>query len=392
MSKSQVRVKVSNPNIIILLAILVLSYDWKLNYCNAEINNNTSDYKSSLKCNPRSRHLFGQFIMQCWSNARKEVGLSDPFILKQDSNDEERFNFKMAVQLVVLKIFNYNTGTMIFYKHWQPVPYVRLYNSGEDIITSALYPLSMNSMENGRLSQSTTQLAKSQSQLNLLTSSLKNSPVRNNSINDRPPSFTVVSDPFDKFAAGYQDSIARMHMRSRLRPTINSTMVKNHIVLLLDYEQPLPATYQNLYPMCGAFFDFFVDIVAHRDKIVDDWVLVICEAYPFICKASESLPSSSYYAVKAVVSRGGQKKRMVVLKDRKPHIDRHGALAALRELFVSEPLYLRALCYMLLVDYVCLPMYALPGPCQFLNATRRAAEEALDEGKDIPFVLSDSKK
>ena len=82
---------------------------------------------------------------------------------------------------------------------------------------------------------------------------------------------------------------------------------------------------------------------------------------------------------------------MVVLRDRKPPSDQHAALAALQELFISEPQYLRAICYLLLVDYVCLPMYVLPGPCQFLNATRRAAEEALAKGKEIPFILSKSK-
>jgi hypothetical protein len=178
-----------------------------------------------------------------------------------------------------------------------------------------------------------------------------------------------------------------MYIRSSLKPTINSTIAKNHIVQLLDYEQPIPATYQNLYPMCGAFFDFIVDIFGQREKIVDDWVLVICEAYPIICQPSESLPSSPSYVVKAVVSRR-KKKHMVVLRDRKPPMDQHAALAALQELFDSEPQYLRAICYLLLVDYVCLPMYALPGPCQFLNATRRAAEEALAEGKEIPFILS----
>jgi hypothetical protein len=106
---------VVNKTIIIFLVILAISSDWNLNSCYAANNNQSSKFyvKNTLKCNPQSRHLFGMFIMQCWSNARKEVGLSDPFILKKETSEEDRFNFKMAVEMVVLKIFNYNTCKLI---------------------------------------------------------------------------------------------------------------------------------------------------------------------------------------------------------------------------------------------------------------------------------------
>ena len=381
----------NNSRLILFLVVFVIC-DPKIYSCYA-LNNNTSCDIRPMKCNPQSRHLFGNFLMQCWSNARKEVGLSDPFILKNQASDEERVLFKSAANAVVMKFFNHNTGTVIYYKHWQAIPYVRLYNSGEDAITYILEALSRPSytqLENNQLPLPIRQTAKLQSQLNLSVSALQQSHVVNKCNHDHPSAFTIVSDPLTKFSAGYQESITRGRSRNIITTNVNSTMAKKHIDLLLDYEQPVPATYQNLYPMCGAFFDFFIDTVGQNEHLSVDWVQIICETYPFICKPPASLPPSKDYEVKTIISkRTGKKKSIVVLKERPPPEDRYGAMAALQELFASEPRYLRALCHLLLVDYVCLPMYVLPSPCQFLNATRRAAESALDQGKELPYVVSE---
>ena len=148
---------------------------------------------------------------------------------------------------------------------------------------------------------------------------------------------------------------------------MNSSAVRQHLDKLFEYERPVPSTYDNLLPISGAFFDFNVDAVVRQERLEEDWKNIVCPRY-----SSVGLCSSAA----AVLDSAGD-----ILSDD------NDALAALKELFVSEPGYLRALCYMLLVDYVCLPMYALPGPCQFLNATRRAAERALVEGKELPHVF-----
>jgi hypothetical protein len=120
-----------------------------------------------------------------------------------------------------------------------------------------------------------------------------------------------------------------------------------------------------LLPISGAFFDFNVDVVARQENLEDDWKNIVCPWYSSVELCSSSTADMDTSAKDFLT-------------------DDNDALAALQELFVLEPHYLRAVCYMLLVDYVCLPMYVLPGPCQFLNATRKAAEEALAEGKELP--------
>jgi len=53
-------------------------------------------------------------------------------------------------------------------------------------------------------------------------------------------------------------------------------------------------------------------------------------------------------------------------------------------LFQNEPQFQRAICHLLLTDYVCLPMYQLPEGCKFLTKTRQAAVAAMEKNEIIP--------
>jgi hypothetical protein len=67
--------------------------------------------------------------------------------------------------------------------------------------------------------------------------------------------------------------------------------------------------------------------------------------------------------------------------------DPNNARQSLLALFAAEPQYTRAVCHLILVDYICLPMYPLPPECQFLNATRAAAEAAVRAGRPVPHKM-----
>ena len=51
--------------------------------------------------------------------------------------------------------------------------------------------------------------------------------------------------------------------------------------------------------------------------------------------------------------------------------------AVFKSLLDKNPVYLRVLCHILLVDYVCLPHYSLPRECGYLNQSRAEAEMLL---------------
>lgn len=155
-----------------------------------------------LKCNPQSRVLFGKFLMWCWGQARLEIGLTNPFNQTLTSN-ANRVSFKNAVGDVVLKVFNSNSGALIFYKNWQPIPYIRSKNKMERSVESFLYTACKPSeaVEPPKNIKAACQKAKSQSHLNLLVSAMSpSSGVRSN----ETTGFTVVADPLARFSSGYQ--------------------------------------------------------------------------------------------------------------------------------------------------------------------------------------------
>jgi len=329
-----------------------------------------------LSCSPSNRHLFGKFLLQCWAKARNELGLSTPLNETDFKSDENRFIYKLAVERVVLKFFNLNMGVTIYYKKWQPIPYVKLYQCAETPIMETLYAISRypkvkdSKGSHSKLSPAVTQSAKSQSHMRLLIAA--NPHLSSNesfeSMKSHPKVFTFVSDPLERFYAGYQDSVLKLYFKTQPDAIINTTTIKQKIELILEHEQPLPATYQNLYPMSGAFFDFDLDIVGRTDTLIDDWNHKICPAYGLHCKKSRTSAAGSHDLVAWQLPS-----------------DRHAVRPALDALFSQEPKYLRAICYLLLVDYVCLPSYSLPVGCQYLNQTREAAQLALSKGDDIPI-------
>jgi hypothetical protein len=165
------------------------------------------DCNINLKCNPHSRVLFGKFLLWCWGQARLEIGLSNPFN-QTLSSSPERLSYKNAVGDVVLKVFNSNAGALIFYKNWQPVPYIRSQNRMEQSVVSflstackQLEAVAPSKSQKSKTEAAACQKAKSQSHLELLVAAM--SPSSGGRSNETT-SFTIVADPLARFANGYQ--------------------------------------------------------------------------------------------------------------------------------------------------------------------------------------------
>lgn len=167
---------------------------------------------SKLKCNPQTRVLFGKFLISCWGNARSEIGLSNPFNTSITSFSD-RLSFKTAVQNVVLKVYNYNSGALIYYKNWQPITYIRSQNVKEPSVLSFLsiacqHPSSLSSQKQRSKSNAPKnlnavyQLTKSQSKMNLLVAAM--APSKNGTVSKSARSFILVADPVARFSYGYQ--------------------------------------------------------------------------------------------------------------------------------------------------------------------------------------------
>lgn len=130
--------------------------------------------------------------------------------------------------------------------------------------------------------------------------------------------------------------------------------------------------------MSGALFEFNVNKVGHLEKFKKDWDTYIRPAYHINAEYNEkhgAHPTSEIHPV-----RNKNSARVSV-------VDPSHVRPTLRLLFEKEIKYKRALCHLLLIDYICLPEYPLPNDCLFLNATLHAAREALSLKKTIPHMM-----
>jgi len=347
----------------------------------------TKSNKFHMKCNPLNKYLFGQFMLRRFTDARAELNMHDPFQLTT-RNDTDNYNFKMAVEKVLLKFFNFNNGVNIFYhsKYLVPVPFARLNFCGEDAIMELLSQISRGTPpSNGKKAAMVTQTAKSQSQLDLLLTamSLNAEDVEKHGLSIQTllnateqevkdatnvPTFTFVRDPLERFHLGYQESVAKMRSMNTLKE-LDAHVLKKQLFDILNFQEPLPNMSPNLLPMVGLFFDFHIDLLGRFEHLQTDWE-AIRPVYKMGRKESPGTPSE------------------YDLRLRNDPPDTHKTQEILINLFKSEPQYQRAICHLLLADYVCLPMYKLPEGCSFLSKTREAAEAAIKKNEIVsPHVV-----
>lgn len=312
---------------------------------------------TEFPCKPENRALMGKFLVEQWELARNEIGL--PNQIKPSFNDNDRLNYKYALENAVLKFYNFNAGGSIYYKQNSPISYLRIYHCADSAIVEVLERFSRPQEGNRR---AVIQNPKTDSQLKLLLVAM--STLNNSIAASSLKTFTFFCDPIQRFYAGYQDSIRRKYYKAVEKNTLkNLTTIKQHIQQLLSYEQPVPATYLNLYSMSGYYLDFHVDVFGHMESLQEDWSTKICPLYGLNAQASYTREAFS----------------------KRPLPDIYGVRSALDTLFKDDPNYLRALCHAYLIDYVCLPKYALPAACAHLQSLREGAQKALKEGRLLPF-------
>lgn len=209
--------------------------------------------------------------------------------------------------------------------------------------------------------------------------------------------FTFVMDPFQRLVKGFSESVWRYHFatsrqkdQNMIFKTLNTTIVKEKLIDLFAFRNPKLAGIQTLYPMAGSLFAYSLDLIGHLDNFIVDWEEVIAPQYGLTKQAGYAyeyssnqkyLPSDPDYLKK----RGQVNVTHGLLISQGADVS--NARNTLSALFESEPAYARAICHLLLVDYVCLPSYPLPEQCAFLSKTRAAAEKALSSSNEIDPVV-----
>lgn len=197
-------------------------------------------------------------------------------------------------------------------------------------------------------------------------------------------SFTFVRDPLQHFISGFVHSV---YVTLRPPPVIaplNESHVEQYLLDLI-LQRPMHLEMEDyMFPMSRTYLRFPADVVGRLEFFSEDWEHKIVPAYgitvpydyhlgmhatsvnhPVRSKASQSHTTAS---TGERHHEGGEREEAV---DRDPMRARESLVALLH----SHSHYLRALCHILLLDYVCLAEYELPLACAFLQPLRAEIQE-----------------
>ncbi len=189
--------------------------------------------------------------------------------------------------------------------------------------------------------------------------------------------FTFVRNPFERFESGLAEAVFRADKTMLLNST---ELVEKYLSEILNC-RPSSLLYhiEHVYPMSGELFNYDVDVAGYQENFELDWNRKVVPLYslPTGFDLSEGIHFTSLHhpKIKTVLTPEG-------LEGRLPG-DPSNLRYYFNKLVDEKPAYLRALCEILLIDYICLPYYELPWQCSYLKDRR-------EEGMSILLAPSDT--
>jgi len=113
--------------------------------------------------------------------------------------------------------------------------------------------------------------------------------------------------------------------------------------------------------MSGVMREFDVSLIGHLETFKMDWKRIEkaykIKDYNYLDRLGSHVTSANHPV--------------------KPAKDPNQARMSFRVAMKEDPRYARAICHLIMLDYICLPEYNLPQECQYLNATRSLGETIL---------------
>ena len=314
-----------------------------------------------LKCNYQSKELFVKFIIERWIDARREIGL-----------DRQYKNFFPQI----LKFNFYSTNIHMYLPfNGPPITYVRIYKCASDGIEQNLEPLLLGYKPPSPRSQIQIRMS-THFDMHVNRAMYSNDWNLDSLSNHSFKNFAYVRDPLQRFISGFTEIIARTATYKLKQPNKqeNMTSIKYWLTKMISHSlEGHLIQLEHIYVMSGMLFEYPVDILGKVENIKADWENLIMPAYNIKRKYNEHLGDKG-------TSLNHPNRNTSRMKG-----DPNNARASLMGLMKTDPRYARAICHLILIDYICLPMYPLPDICSFLNATRRNAESALDKKTIIPW-------
>eukprot|EP01035_Chromulina_nebulosa_P025855 gene25855-33793_t len=239
-------------------AISVLLYCWvtllmtSYKACNV--------YAQEYLCNSSSKSLTGKFLLQQWINAQNEIGLAQQISSSLTERKAiTRDHFK-AIELILININSCDNGVRLFYTVKGPIlPYVTLWKCASDGITQNLRRLTYRKT---KVANTNATAYKDNALLSYGVKTSKDAVIAIDAMmmlpalsprgkgtgisRSSPPYFTFVREPFQRFIAGFVESIHRTlhpvrdgrHPEEKLAALLGYKNVSSMANVRLDFSDP----------------------------------------------------------------------------------------------------------------------------------------------------------
>jgi hypothetical protein len=331
-----------------------------------------------------------QFMNQRWLDARNELNMppiKPPTQCNQSDNDSCK-SMQTWHKNMIDTFFQFTTQVAIWNINGTVISYARIYKCANEGISNNInrhareisnYAVRRETIVVTREQLSELKNSIADLKLNTFTRIHTGTTMHFNlttefrARNSNFKTFTYIRKPLQHFESGLSEAIYRTDGLF-----LNTTKdIVDILYRFLDYgfirdyyTNPINTHLNHIFPMSGVYFSFDIDITLHLETFLIDWENVIVKTYHLPPNTYDLRDGFHHTAVNHPRITSSDPK---VKDPRIPFYLKRANSKNDRFLFKKfkkvELNGMRALCHLILIDYVCFPEYELPFECAFLNTT-----------------------
>ena len=358
----------------------------------------SSSTNSKQLCRYDNYENIHQFLNERWLNAREELNMT--ILVNCDNNNADCRRKKFFHDNMIKSFNKFTTQVAIWNINGTVIAYCRIYKCANEGISNNInryareidkYEMRKESIVATRENIYELKNAIANTKGNSFSRSHTGTTIKFNltpeyrARNKDFKMFTYIRKPLQHFESGLSEAIYRTNGL-----ILNTTKDITDILRdFLDYgfvrnfqQNPFYYHINHIFPMSGVFFNFDIDITLHLETFTTDWENVIVPTYNLPPKTYDLRDGFHHTAVNHPRIKSNDPKvkdgRIVFYLQRAHSKNDRYLFKKFRKVERSG---MRALCHLILIDYVCFPEYALPIECHFLNNTVLEGRRLLEKKK-----------